>query len=137
MLNLLKKQKLLDQGLLIFFFLSESSSAVINDIIDSGDRLWYVDYWRGKKCCSWNLFQQIRQDHLHVGHGRGAAYGATISNLLRTAAGFKVDNEYYVNDAGRQMDILTVSIFFRYLELYLERNLGFLIMAIKVTISKI
>ncbi len=53
---------------------------------------------------------------LHVGHGRGAAYGATVSNLLRNI-GFKVDNEYYVNDAGRQMDILTVSIFLRYLVL--------------------
>ena len=51
---------------------------------------------------------------LHVGHGRGAAYGASVSNLLRNA-GFIVDNEYYVNDAGRQMDILTVSIFLRYL----------------------
>jgi hypothetical protein len=42
---------------------------------------------------------------LHVGHGRGAAYGATVANLLRVV-GFEVDNEYYVNDAGRQMDIL-------------------------------
>ncbi len=57
---------------------------------------------------------------LHVGHGRGAAYGASISNLLREI-GFEVDNEYYVNDAGRQMDILTVSIFFRYLEIIGEK----------------
>jgi arginyl-tRNA synthetase len=52
---------------------------------------------------------------LHVGHGRGAAYGATLVNLL-TARGHQVEAEYYVNDAGRQMNILAVSVFFRYLE---------------------
>ena len=52
---------------------------------------------------------------LHVGHGRGAAYGASLSNLL-TFAGWDVTREYYVNDAGRQMDILGVSTWLRYLE---------------------
>ncbi|MFN8767345.1 MAG: arginine--tRNA ligase [Lysobacteraceae bacterium] len=53
---------------------------------------------------------------LHVGHGRGAAYGATVANLLE-AAGHEVQREYYVNDAGRQMDILAVSVWVRYHEL--------------------
>ncbi|MCB2263555.1 MAG: arginine--tRNA ligase [Candidatus Thiosymbion ectosymbiont of Robbea hypermnestra] len=53
---------------------------------------------------------------LHVGHGRGAAYGAVVANLL-AAVGFAVQREYYVNDAGRQMDILAVSVWLRYLEL--------------------
>jgi arginyl-tRNA synthetase len=53
---------------------------------------------------------------LHVGHGRGAAYGATVANLLE-ASGHTVQREYYVNDAGRQMDILAVSVFLRYHEL--------------------
>ena len=53
---------------------------------------------------------------LHVGHGRGAAYGASVANLLE-AAGFTVTREYYVNDAGRQMDILATSVWLRYLEL--------------------
>jgi len=52
---------------------------------------------------------------LHVGHGRQAAYGATLANLL-TAVGYSVAREYYVNDAGRQMDILAVSTWVRYLE---------------------
>ncbi len=52
---------------------------------------------------------------LHVGHGRGAAYGASLANVLR-AAGFQVSREYYVNDAGRQMDILALSTWLRYLE---------------------
>ncbi|MFO7276127.1 MAG: arginine--tRNA ligase [Pseudomonadota bacterium] len=57
---------------------------------------------------------------LHVGHGRQAAYGATLANLL-TATGFAVHREYYINDAGRQMDILAVSSWLRYLELCGER----------------
>ena len=53
---------------------------------------------------------------LHVGHGRQAAYGATLANIL-TAVGFEVAREYYINDAGRQMDILAVSTWLRYLGL--------------------
>ena len=53
---------------------------------------------------------------LHVGHGRGAAYGAVVADLLE-AVGFCVHREYYVNDAGRQMDILATSVWLRYLEL--------------------
>ena len=52
---------------------------------------------------------------LHVGHGRGAACGAALANLLE-AVGWEVEREYYVNDAGRQMDILTLSVWLRYLE---------------------
>jgi len=52
---------------------------------------------------------------LHVGHGRLAAFGATVGNLLE-ATGYSVECEYYVNDAGRQMDILGVSVWLRWLE---------------------
>ena len=52
---------------------------------------------------------------LHVGHGRIAAYGASLANLLR-ATGHAVDEEYYVNDAGRQIDILAASVWLRYVE---------------------
>jgi arginyl-tRNA synthetase len=52
---------------------------------------------------------------LHVGHGRQAAYGATLGNIL-AACGFEVTREYYINDAGRQVDILAVSAWVRYLE---------------------
>lgn len=53
---------------------------------------------------------------LHVGHGRGAAFGMSVANLLE-AVGYQVQREYYVNDAGRQMDILATSTYLRYLEL--------------------
>ena len=52
---------------------------------------------------------------LHVGHGRGAAYGASLASLI-AFAGAQVEREFYINDAGRQMDILAVSVWLRYLE---------------------
>ena len=57
---------------------------------------------------------------LHVGHGRHAAFGATVANLLE-AVGYRVEREYYINDAGRQMEILAVSTWLRYLERCGER----------------
>ncbi len=56
---------------------------------------------------------------LHVGHGRGAAYGDSLVRVLR-AAGYDARSEYYINDAGRQMDILALSVWLRYLELHGE-----------------
>ena len=56
---------------------------------------------------------------LHVGHGRLAAFGASLANLL-DAAGYAVQREYYINDAGRQMDILATSVWLRYLESFGE-----------------
>ncbi len=53
---------------------------------------------------------------LHVGHGRGAAYGASLANILE-CAGHHVQREYYINDNGRQMDILAICVWLRYLEL--------------------
>lgn len=61
---------------------------------------------------------------LHVGHGRGAAYGASLASLL-AYAGWDVTREYYVNDAGRQMDILAVSTWLRYLELHGVSGIAF------------
>lgn len=57
---------------------------------------------------------------LHVGHGRGAAFGSSLANLLKKC-GYEVHQEYYVNDHGRQMDILATSVWLRYLELCGER----------------
>lgn len=61
---------------------------------------------------------------LHVGHGRGAAFGASLAKLL-DFAGFEVTTEYYVNDAGRQMDILALSMWLRYLALRGIHNIAF------------
>ncbi|MEW6675973.1 MAG: arginine--tRNA ligase [Nitrospirota bacterium] len=53
---------------------------------------------------------------LHLGHGRSAAFGAALSNLLK-AAGYRVEREYYINDAGKQVKLLGLSVFTRYQQL--------------------
>lgn len=57
---------------------------------------------------------------MHVGHGRGAAYGSALANVM-AATGYQVEREYYINDAGRQADVLAVSLWLRYLELLGEK----------------
>ena len=58
---------------------------------------------------------------IHVGHLRGAVYGSALANILK-AAGYEVETEYYINDAGTQIDNFSLSIFVRYKELYGETN---------------
>lgn len=100
----------------INFYLKESANhAVIDTVLEQGD--WYgcSQIGKGRKI-QVEFVSANPTGPLHVGHGRGAAYGATIANLLE-AIGYKVHREYYVNDAGRQMDILGTSVWLRYLEL--------------------
>jgi len=111
--SFIKKIEIAGPGFINFFMSQETSSSIVNEIIDQAALYGSSEIGHGKKV----LLEYVSANPtgpLHVGHGRGAAYGATVSNLLRIA-GFIVDNEYYVNDAGRQMDILTVSIYLRYL----------------------
>jgi len=102
-------------GFINFFMAQESTLNIINDIISVGDRFGESNAAKGEKV-QIEFVSANPTGPLHVGHGRGAAYGATLASLMR-AVGFDVDCEYYVNDAGRQMDILATSIWLRYLEL--------------------
>ena len=102
-------------GFINFFMAQESTLNIINDIISTGDRFGESNAAKGEKV-QIEFVSANPTGPLHVGHGRGAAYGATLASLMR-AVGFDVDCEYYVNDAGRQMDILATSIWLRYLEL--------------------
>ncbi|OYD26998.1 arginyl-tRNA synthetase [Mycoplasma testudineum] len=60
---------------------------------------------------------------LHFGHARGAAYADSLSKILKYQ-GYDVESEYYINDAGNQIDILAISTFVRYIELLKEKNLS-------------
>jgi arginyl-tRNA synthetase len=100
----------------INFYLKESASlAVIDTVLEQGDGFGRSQIGKGRNI-QVEFVSANPTGPLHVGHGRGAAYGATIANLLE-AIGYKVHREYYVNDAGRQMDILGTSVWLRYLEL--------------------
>ena len=101
-------------GFINFFINPLSQHAVIGHILQQGIRFGTSNIANGKKV-QVEFVSANPTGPLHVGHGRGAAYGATVSNLL-TAIGYQVHREYYVNDAGRQMDILATSVWLRYLE---------------------
>ena len=61
---------------------------------------------------------------IHIGHGRNAVYGDTLSNLLKKV-GYKVYNEYYINDRGSQIDILTISVIIKYFIFYYNKNIAY------------
>jgi arginyl-tRNA synthetase len=101
-------------GFINFFLTAEASQQVVKDILQQGDAYGRSDVGKGKKV-QVEFVSANPTGPLHVGHGRGAAYGSVVSSLLM-AAGFDVHREYYVNDAGRQMDILGTSVWLRYLQ---------------------
>lgn len=93
----------------------DSETRVLEDIIRKGDT--YGQHTPAKPLRILLEFVSANPTGpLHVGHGRGAAYGATLANVLK-ANGHTVECEYYVNDAGRQMDILALSTYWRYMQL--------------------
>lgn len=93
---------------------ADSSLQVVNDVLDKKETYGLSTIGAGKTV-QVEFVSANPTGPLHVGHGRGAAYGSVVSSLLK-AAGFNVHREYYVNDAGRQMDILATSVWLRYLD---------------------
>jgi arginyl-tRNA synthetase len=102
-------------GFINFFVSSATSHAVIQRVLERGDAFGASEQGRGQRI-QVEFVSANPTGPLHVGHGRGAACGATLANLLEFV-GFEVQREYYVNDAGRQMHILGTSVWLRYLEL--------------------
>ena len=112
--DLVEKVVIAGPGFINFFVTDNSRQMVVKDILEQGDQYGCSTQGKGKKV-QVEFVSANPTGPLHVGHGRGAAYGATLANLLK-AIGYNVHCEYYVNDAGRQMDILATSVWLRYLE---------------------
>lgn len=102
-------------GFINIFLNTGAKFAVLDAIFDNNERYGLTDEFSDKKI-QVEFVSANPTSSLHVGHGRGAAFGMSVANLLE-AVGYKVAREYYVNDAGRQMDILAASTYLRYLEL--------------------
>ncbi|MCV2217249.1 arginine--tRNA ligase [Thauera sp. Sel9] len=113
--KLVAKAEVAGAGFINFTLAADAKTAVVADVLARG-----ADFGRG---AAKGVKVQVEfvsanpTGPLHVGHGRGAAYGASLSDVL-AFAGFDVTREYYVNDAGRQMDILALSTWLRYLALF-------------------
>lgn len=112
---LFEKVEVAGPGFLNFFIAHKNHAQVIEKILAEDDRFG-TNALGNKELIHIEYVSANPTGPLHVGHGRGAAYGATLANLY-DANGYRVHREYYVNDAGRQMDILATSVWLRYLEL--------------------
>lgn len=111
----LEKVEVAGAGFINLFLKDSAKQQFLHYILRSKNRFGNGAFGQGKKI-QVEFVSANPTGPLHVGHGRGAAIGASLSNIL-AAAGFDVSREFYVNDAGRQMDILTLSTWLRYLEL--------------------
>ena len=112
--DLIAKTEIAGPGFINFFMTPAAWQAEMSRVLTEG-----ADYGRGDAGAGKSAIVEFVSANptgpLHVGHGRHAAFGATVANLL-VADGWRVHREYYVNDAGRQMDILAASVWLRYLE---------------------
>jgi len=117
--NLIQKTEIAGPGFINFFLSPLGLYAVIPDILAKREKYGATNIGNGKRIII-EFVSANPNGPLHVGHGRHAAYGAVVANLL-AIIGYTVHREYYVNDAGRQMDIVTVSTWLRYLELCGEK----------------
>ena len=94
-------------GFINAFISPETKGALLKNILIQGDS------WGATKDCTGKILLEFVSSNptgpLHVGHGRGAVLGMAIANLLENI-GYEVTKEYYVNDAGRQISILTSSV---------------------------
>lgn len=111
-----EKTEIAGPGFINFFVSSASQFSVLNAVFDQQDQFGRAPA-KSKERVQVEFVSANPTGPLHVGHGRGAAYGASLSDLLE-AAGYDVEREYYVNDAGRQMNILAASLWLRYLEAF-------------------
>ena len=111
---LVARTEIAGAGFINFFLTPAAYGSELAAIHERGERYGESHLGRGERV----LLEFVSANPtgpLHVGHGRQAAYGATLANIL-SAVGFDVTREYYINDAGRQVDILAVSAWIRYLE---------------------
>lgn len=119
---LVRKTEIAGPGFINFFLQADAWRGVVTQVLAEGERYGCSDHGAGERI-QLEFVSANPTGPLHVGHGRGAAYGASLANLLN-AVGYQVEREYYVNDAGRQMDILATSIWLRYLQ-HAGATLGF------------
>lgn len=112
--NLVAKVEIAGPGFINFFLAPAAFQSVVGDVLRAGP-----DYGCDRSKARGKILAEYVSANptgpMHVGHGRGAAYGDSLANIL-AATGWDVHREYYINDAGRQVDILTVSVWMRYLE---------------------
>jgi len=113
--TVVEKVDIAGPGFINLFVADDARVAVIQQVLEQKERYGLADENSQNHSVLLEYVSANPTGPLHVGHGRGAAYGDALARLL-SAAGYSVHKEYYVNDAGRQMDILAASVWLRYLQ---------------------
>ncbi|RQW83602.1 MAG: arginine--tRNA ligase [Geobacter sp.] len=113
--ELLEKVEIAGPGFINFFIQKDLWRESLKCIVAAGDDYGKGTAGNGKKV-QVEFVSANPTGPLHIGHGRGAATGDAVASIL-SAAGFEVNREYYINDAGNQMDTLGRSVYLRYCEL--------------------
>ncbi|MBW2134088.1 MAG: arginine--tRNA ligase [Deltaproteobacteria bacterium] len=109
--GMLDRVEIAGPGFINFFIHEPYWYQVLNDICRDGETYGTCDYWRGQKV-QVEFVSANPTGPLHIGHGRGAALGDALANIL-AACGYQVEREYYVNDVGTQMRTLGLSLYLR------------------------
>ncbi|HLS65556.1 MAG TPA: arginine--tRNA ligase [Pseudogracilibacillus sp.] len=101
-------------GFINFYMKDDFLANIVATVLEQGEHYGETNYGQGKRVQVEFVSVNPTGD-LHLGHARGAAFGDVLSNVF-AAAGYDVDREYYINDAGNQIDQLAKSIEARYFE---------------------
>lgn len=104
--------KVAPPGFINFILKSSWLNSQLEPIKQAGDNYGSIDFGKGKKV-QIEFVSVNPTGPLHVGHGRGAIYGSTLANVL-AIAGHIVEKEYYINDAGNQIDAFAKTLYARY-----------------------
>ena len=113
-LDLLEKVEVAGAGFINFVIRNRDVFGIVGRIFSEQESYGSCQLGAGRKV-QLEFVSANPTGPLHIGHGRGAAFGSSLANLFETC-GYEVYREYYVNDAGRQIDILALSVWLRYLE---------------------
>jgi arginyl-tRNA synthetase len=114
--NKILKLEVAGPGFINFYFTSSFVAEIVREIIQAGSNFGKSEKYKGKRAMV-EFVSANPTGPLTVGHGRNAVFGDTVANMLEWI-GYKVDREYYFNNAGRQMRVLGASVKLRYIELF-------------------
>jgi len=117
--GIIEKTEIAGPGFINFFVRQNSWHPVLQQIYEDDERFGSSNIGKGRKV-QVEFVSANPTGPLHVGHGRGAAVGDSVANIL-AYCGYDVQREYYINDSGRQISTLGNSVYLRYLELFGEK----------------
>ncbi|MCC6545280.1 MAG: arginine--tRNA ligase [Nitrospirae bacterium] len=114
--GIIERTEIAGPGYINFFLKAGAWLAALNTVINKGENYGLAEIGKGKTV-QVEFVSANPTGPLHIGHGRGAALGDSLSNLLKSA-GFNVQKEYYINDVGKQMETLGRSTWLRYRQVF-------------------